>query len=194
MTLCFSRHLYGYVPTTISTGVTSKWSHMGVSTEYVTTDSPRRRLYGYVFTTIFTCVSTEYISITSSRRHFYGCVSTTTSTRIPTKCVYMTSPQRCFHSCVSTSTIISTHVSTECLYTCLYYDSTNTMNAPCLNKTCMTRVICDNNTIFHNTIIWSKDGENDFLYGRLIKVMLNTFFDKLRSEFGQEDDLKKNQE
>ena len=52
--------------------------------------------------------------------------------------------------------------------------------------------IWDNNTTFHNMIIWSKGGGKKFLYGGLIKTVLGNFLDKLRSEFGQEDDLAEN--
>ena len=47
--------------------------------------------------------------------------------------------------------------------------------------------------MFHNTIPGSKDGEKNFLYGRLIKIIVDNFLNKLRSEFGQEDDLTENQ-
>ena len=57
----------------------------------------------------------------------------------------------------------------------------------------MTRVICDNNTTFHNTITESKDGAENFLYGWLIKSILDILMNKIRSEFGQEDDLTENQ-
>ena len=57
----------------------------------------------------------------------------------------------------------------------------------------VTFVICDNNTTFHNTITGSTDGEKNSLYGRIIKSILNNFLNKLRSKFGQEDDLTENQ-
>ena len=56
----------------------------------------------------------------------------------------------------------------------------------------VTRVICDNNAMFHNTITGSKDDKKNFLYGQLIKSILDNFLNKLRSEFGQEDDLIEN--
>ena len=44
-----------------------------------------------------------------------------------------------------------------------------------------------------NTITVKKDSEKNFLYGQLIKSILYNFLNKLRSEFGQEDDLMENQ-
>ena len=52
----------------------------------------------------------------------------------------------------------------------------------------MTHVICDNNITFHYTIIGNKEDEKSLLYGRLIKTLLYNFCNKLRSEFGEEDD------
>ena len=41
-------------------------------------------------------------------------------------------------------------------------------------------------------IIWSKDGKKKFFYCWLIKTVLDIFIDKLKSEFGLEDELIKN--
>ena len=57
----------------------------------------------------------------------------------------------------------------------------------------MILMIGNNNTMFHYTITGSKENKKNFLYSRLIKIILDNFLNKLRSEFGQENDLTENQ-
>ena len=54
-------------------------------------------------------------------------------------------------------------------------------------------MICDNNITFHYIIIGNKDDEKNLLYGRLIETLWYNFRNKLRSEFGQEENLTENQ-
>ena len=57
----------------------------------------------------------------------------------------------------------------------------------------MTHVIFYNNTTLHYMVRGNKYDEKNFFHGQVIKSLLYNFLNKLRSEFGQKDDLTENQ-